>query len=201
MSVDKIMNEERVAEFWSAVKDYVDEHGGGSGGASVGSDVPIGTVISYMGLTAPDGYLICDGAIYNTADYPKLAEAFADQFGSSRYFGGNGVTTFAVPDMRNLFLRGYHGNAEEQLSGNIGQKQLATQHKDVMTDTSGGETYLYTSINPSEGPGVLNADSFGPSAEFGYYRDGSIYDSYQPEQYYTSRPVNMAVLYCIKATV
>lgn len=49
---------------------------------------------------------------YAVGDYPELAEHFEEQFGDKQYFGGDG-NTFAVPDMRNLFLRGYHGEAEE----------------------------------------------------------------------------------------
>ena len=73
---------------------------------------PIGTVISVTtaktgevtGITTPTGefpssdYLVCDGAVKNIADYPKLADWFSERYGSKNYFGGNGTTTFAVPD-------------------------------------------------------------------------------------------------------
>lgn len=99
----------------------------GSGG---GDGSPVGTVISYMGKTAPTGYLICDGTVKNVSAYPELAQHIKTQFGSSNYFGGNGTTTFAVPDMRNLFLRGYHGSTTA-LSGNIGAKQEGTVFPNV----------------------------------------------------------------------
>lgn len=62
---------------------------------------PIGTVISFMGKTAPKDYLICDGSQYPIEDYPHLAEFFEEQFGSKSHFGGDGETTFNVPDMSN----------------------------------------------------------------------------------------------------
>jgi len=40
-------------------------------------------------------YLIQDGSVYNYSDYPALG----NMLGST--FGGNGITTFAVPDARN----------------------------------------------------------------------------------------------------
>lgn len=40
-----------------------------------------------------DGWLFCDGATLDIADYPDLFEAIGNGF------GGDGVTTFAVPDM------------------------------------------------------------------------------------------------------
>lgn len=76
---------------------------------------PVGTVISVMGKTAPANYLACDGSIVNIADYPILADYFMAQFGSKNYFGGDGTTTFAVPDLRGEFLRG---------SGKLNDQQL-----------------------------------------------------------------------------
>lgn len=62
-------------------------------------DAPIGHIISYMGNNAPKHYLICDGTEYNITDYPHLAQHFMDEFGSYNYFGGDGITTFAVPEL------------------------------------------------------------------------------------------------------
>lgn len=50
-----------------------------------------------------DPYLLCDGAVYNFSDYPGLA----NRLGGS--FGGNGVTTFGVPDMRGRVPLAYDG--------------------------------------------------------------------------------------------
>ena len=64
-----------------------------------GGYAPIGTVISYMGVTAPQDYLACDGSTYNISAYSDLADFFQAQFGSKNYFGGDGVTTFGVPTL------------------------------------------------------------------------------------------------------
>ena len=62
-------------------------------------DAPIGHIISYMGNNAPKHYLICDGTEYNISDYPYLAQHFKNEYGSYNYFGGDGTTTFAVPEL------------------------------------------------------------------------------------------------------
>ena len=62
-------------------------------------DTPVGHIIHYMGNNAPKHYLICDGGEYNIIDYPYLVQHFTDEFGSVNYFGGDGITTFAVPDL------------------------------------------------------------------------------------------------------
>lgn len=62
--------------------------------------LPIG-FLGYLPYSAvPAGWLVCDGTVYNIADYPELAA----KLGST--YGGDGVTTFAVPDDRGLFRRG-----------------------------------------------------------------------------------------------
>ena len=63
------------------------------------SYTPIGSIVPILGTTVPDGYLVCDGSSYNIEDYQELAAYFVDQFGSVNYFGGNGLTTFAIPNI------------------------------------------------------------------------------------------------------
>lgn len=162
---------------------------------------PVGTIISYMGVTAPTGYLICDGTVYNIDDYQDLANHIKAQFGDVKYFGGNGTTTFAVPDMRNLFLRGYHGASSEKLSGDIGKKQEATPIPNTsMGYTSGAphllglqvsetSTFNYTTKNYDTA--VASSIQRGIKITTGAASGGV-------PATFTARPVNMAVLYCIK---
>jgi len=163
---------------------------------------PIGTVISHMGLTAPQDYLVCDGAEYNIADHSELAEFFEAQFGAKNYFGGDGTATFAVPDLRNLFLRGYHGTAIEQLSGDIGKKQEATRIPNYGVGDAGNVNYLIDSL--SKALWQENADESIGAAPIGRYVQPDVSGSWSTSltnttKWYTTRPVNVAVLYCIKA--
>ena len=61
-------------------------------------DIPVGHILSQIGIMAPKHYIICDGAEYNITDYPYLSQYIKDQFGSFNFFGGDGITTFAVPN-------------------------------------------------------------------------------------------------------
>ena len=158
-------------------------------GSGVGGDgSPIGTIIPYMGTTAPEGFLVCDGAVLNIADYPNLATHFETQFGTKNHFGGDGSTTFAVPDLRNEFLRGYHCNGDEQLSG-----EDATAHPYFATDSNTHQIYHRDSGYP------INADKEFNSATTAYTQDSkTISWSTNSHKTYSSRPTNVAVLYCIK---
>ena len=66
-------------------------------GAAHTGFTPIGTIIDLLGTIAPEHYLKCDGHIYNITDYNDLANYFETTYGSKNYFGGDGITTFAVP--------------------------------------------------------------------------------------------------------
>lgn len=166
---------------------------------------PIGTVISYMGFTAPKDYLVCDGAIYSIASYPDLSNFIQEQFGTKNYFGGDGVDTFAIPDMRNLFLRGYHGNTAETLSGNVGERQDGTSHPHIMSGNQLDESFaIYgEALNASNVyNAATNTDTAVYAKQTGLIRPASTSNVSHSDIHlfrYTSRPVNMAVLYCIKA--
>jgi microcystin-dependent protein len=57
--------------------------------------VPTGSVMAFAGSTAPDGWLLCNGAAVSRTTYANLWALI-----SSTYGGGDGVNTFNVPDMR-----------------------------------------------------------------------------------------------------
>lgn len=60
--------------------------------SQISQEAPIGTVIEYVGNSNPDYYLACNGKLYNIADYPELFNKIGNKF------GGDGITTFAVPN-------------------------------------------------------------------------------------------------------
>ena len=62
--------------------------------------VPPGTIMAYAGTSAPAGWLLCDGSVYNVSDHPALGGAVGS------IFGGNGITTFGVPDLRGRTIFG-----------------------------------------------------------------------------------------------
>lgn len=161
---------------------------------------PVGEVIAYMGLKAPLNYLICDGTEYAISDYPELAQHFLEQFEAVNAFGGDGDTTFAVPDLRGEFLRGSGTGARNTGTGaKVGLHQQATSIPCINSAISGSSFYVgYESNRPAL---VSNADTI--------LRANSPYKSQTisamltdtPDNRtitVTSRPTNTAVLYCIK---
>jgi microcystin-dependent protein len=68
--------------------------------------VPPGTIINYAGNAAfPTGYLNCDGSAISRTTYSDLFTAIGTTWGS-----GNGSTTFNLPQLQNMFVRGAGGS-------------------------------------------------------------------------------------------
>lgn len=156
-------------------------------------DTPVGHIIAHMGTIAPKHYLVCDGSEYNISDYPYLAQHIKDNFGSINYFGGDGINTFSVVDLRGEFLRGTGTNShtEQGNGGTVGEHQDATQHMRFVYSNNGLYTYTNsTTSSPQNEDCVSNNMVAGKRA--------SLSASGNSNEYYTSRPTNTSVLYCIK---
>ena len=173
---------------------------------------PIGTVISVMGTTAPNHYLACEGQVVSIAAYPELANYFEQQFGTKNYFGGNGTTTFGIPDLRGEFLRGTgtNGHANQGDGASVGTHQDATVNvaTPLALSKSSGTNILMAPINESYVSG-------GSDASYDYYKEANVDKTWGRTRQlninadrtdatsgnwsgqYTSRPTNTSVLYCI----
>lgn len=82
---------------------------GGSGNSSKSSsfvNAPVGAVMNYCGNTAPDGWALCEGQTYPIGTYPILEDLFIQQYEMVNKFGGDGISTFAIPDLRDKFVLG-----------------------------------------------------------------------------------------------
>ena len=98
--------------------------------------IPAGTVIAYGGSSAPAGWLLCDGAAYNTSTYSNLFAAIGSTFGSN------------VPDLRGRFVRGANPgqiNADADAS-NVGDflDDKFDTHDHSLTVTNANTTTTHT---------------------------------------------------------
>jgi len=71
--------------------------------------LPVGTILMYGSITAPAGFLNCNGSAVSRTTYSALFSVIGTTFGA-----GNGTTTFNLPDTTNNTVRGGYS------SGNIG---------------------------------------------------------------------------------
>lgn len=95
---------------------------------------PTGTIIMYAGLSAPNGYFVCDGMALSRTAYAALFTKIGIVWGA-----GNGTTTFNLPDLRNRFLR-MTGDA----AGEVGTRQqdsIKSHTHSAQSTTAGAHTH------------------------------------------------------------
>ncbi|AJI53465.1 tail fiber protein [Francisella philomiragia] len=117
--------------------------------------IPVGTVLAFSSNTIPEGFLLCNGASISRVTYANLFNIIGGIHGS-----GDGSTTFNIPDLRGLFIRGVGGNSAglgafqnmgiqshshtyyvggSALNGRVGiNERWAVQPGSTMTSASGG---------------------------------------------------------------
>lgn len=172
---------------------------------------PVGAILPMSGNLAPDGFLPCDGRVVDIEDYPNLANYYEQAQGSKNFYGGDGTTTFGVPDLRGEFLRGSGTNSHSgQGSGSIvGQHQDATEIRYVqITDQSSASIQFLDStdwadIVRNNQDSVIRVTGTQENPTYNKLIKGT----YQATQdtsgrtlpaSKTSRPTNTSVLYCVK---
>ena len=170
-------------------------------------DTPVGTIINVMGKVAPKHYLSCDGTEYQIKDYPYLAQYFKEQFGTVNHFGGDGTTTFKVPDLKGEFLRGTGTNTHinpttglaEGSGSAVGTHQAATYIPFVYYYDSGSGVFPVASSKANNINTTADWDSIlmtnGRFKDVNYGNN----NTRNNQTGFTSRPTNTSVLYCIKA--
>lgn len=117
------------------------------------ASLPIGTILDYAGVTAPSGFLLCDGNAVSRSVYSGLFAVIGTTFGA-----GDGSTTFNLPD-----LRGRIGVGLDNLGGSDAGRLAAAN---TLGDSGGSEKVTLTGANmPSHDHGGT-ITSGGNKADF-----------------------------------
>lgn len=151
----------------------------------IGNFIPAGTVISWAGLAAPSGYLYCDGTAVSRSTYSALFRSIGTTWGS-----GDNTTTFNVPNLQNMFLRGNGsvavGTYEADIFGSHTHTDLGHIHNSLPNTTF---------MSNTAGFGVYASGAFGTANN----TVATSYANIQASGGSETRPKNYRVLYCIKA--
>jgi microcystin-dependent protein len=111
--------------------------------------VPTGAILAYGAVTAPSGYVLCDGSAIDRTVYAALFAVLSTTYGA-----GDGSTTFNVPDMRQRFVL---GKAASGTGAALGATGGAIDH--THTGPSHTHTYSDTTSTPSATQGDAQAGS------------------------------------------
>jgi microcystin-dependent protein len=135
---------------------------------------PPGTVIMWPTDIAPDGFLECNGSAISRVAYQELFNTIGTMYGP-----GDGATTFNIPDLRGIFVRGWDHGANIDTGRIIG----TNQQDEFKSHT---HKIVYTNNNSWFGHGGFPLFGSATTADTGA-TGGS-----------ETRPKNIALMYCIK---
>lgn len=72
--------------------------------------IPSGSVLPFAGITAPEGFLLCNGSEVSRVTYSKLFGVIGETYGK-----GDGSTTFNLPDYCEVTLVGAGASANSKI--------------------------------------------------------------------------------------
>lgn len=153
--------------------------------------IPVSTIQPILTNTIPNGWLLCDGAAVSRTDYADLFEVIGTTYG-----GGDGETTFNLPDCRGLFLKGKESVDSLGVINEAGLPNITSEP--IVRGTGYGTGVQTGAIHTFNTPNAGGAEhnvmrEYDSSFDFDASRSSSIYGNSN-----TVTPRNLPVNYIIK---
>jgi microcystin-dependent protein len=125
--------------------------------------VPAGSLMQYAGASAPSGWLLCQGQLLNITAYPNLYSAIGT------VYGGNGVTQFALPDLRGRVALGAGGSYSLGSTGGsethtLTVNEMPSHNHTGTIDAVGNHTHTYQDAYFAESTGGAGPKVYGTSS-------------------------------------
>ena len=180
----------------------------GSAWGGLASGVPVGTILAHAANTPPTGFLECNGSNISRSTYATLFSAISTTFGV-----GDGSSTFALPDLRGQFIRGWANTGSTDASRVFGSTQTDQNKNHTHTTDSTSLTGGIRKISEGFGAGGSATGVFPKTADGNNTITGSSstspvggvdFDGTHTHTISSSgggteaRPTNLALMYIIK---
>jgi len=174
---------------------------------------PAGAVMAFAMNSAPAGWLAADGTAVSRSTYASLFGAIGTTYGA-----GDGSTTFALPDLRGIFVR---GSGSQTISGTAYSGTFAAKSADALkthTHTFNVDSGIESLQHGHAVNSIITTGFGGSSANIttggGGYRIDNVATTFNGSGHIhnvsgttdnpstgtstETRPANIAMLYCIK---
>tara|TARA_B100000214_G_scaffold351705_1_gene306338 strand:- start:4040 stop:5002 length:963 start_codon:yes stop_codon:yes gene_type:complete len=180
----------------------------GSAWGGLASGVPVGTILAHAANTPPTGFLECNGSNISRSTYATLFSTISTTFGV-----GDGSSTFALPDLRGQFIRGWANTGSTDASRAFGSTQTDQNKNHTHTTDSTSLTGGIRKISEGFGAGGSATGVFTKTADGNNTITGSSstspvggvdFDGTHTHTISSSgggteaRPTNLALMYIIK---
>jgi microcystin-dependent protein len=161
--------------------------------------VPVGTIFSYAGTVAPEGWLLCDGSAVSRVVYSDLFQAIGTNWSAGVVVDAD---KFRLPELQGQFLRGVTVDGLTNTDPDFASRQVGSYQDDALQGHRHEVKYAGVNI----GNGSVNANGQGErigtqlTSTVNLYAENlvalSTYGT--PRVSSETRPANSAVLYIIK---
>jgi microcystin-dependent protein len=163
--------------------------------------VPAGAVQAFAMNAAPTGWLAADGTAVSRSTYAALFAAISTTYGA-----GDGSTTFALPDLRGIFVRGSGSQTIASVTysgGAFGGKQGDSFRSHAHGVTDAGHTHNVTTFqntnNISAGGAIQGFANFNTgNTQANAATSNTTGISINSTGGAETAPANITLLYCIK---
>lgn len=149
--------------------------------------LPAGAVMAFGMNSAPSGWLAANGSAVSRSTYASLFSAIGTTHGA-----GDGSTTFNLPDLRGIFVR---GSGSQTVSGTTYSGTFAGKQRDAFQE------HRHSQVPSSTGSGGAGVSGTGSSL-IGNVTGTAVEVTGSgfgvPRTDAETRPANIALLYCIK---
>ena len=167
------------------------------------NNINVGTISYLATKVVPNGWLECNGDFVSKTQYDKLFKIIGIYFGEN-----NDKTKFKIPDLRGQFLRGWSNGSKNDINREFGSYQNSENKSHNHTATmreAGGHSHT-TRLKAHNTTGGWTGGQQIYTTNVGS-RKTTPNSSWQPNHTHTitikeqgseSRPINVALLICIK---
>jgi microcystin-dependent protein len=159
-------------------------------GHALPEGVPIGTIVAYAGITddthVPANWMVCDGRSLKLTEI-KYRELFHVV---GCMYGGDGVTSFKIPDLRGVFIRGFDDRQGTDRIDPQMDRKLGSMQESCFASHSHAIGNLWLRSRPTNLSGLSSGGDSGAGpikVDTSAAGNGS-----------ETRPVNIALNYIIK---